>query len=111
MEVTYYVGGFISWLLITAGLYMSFQKAGEAGWKAIIPIYNLFVQVRLAEKPVWWVILALIPIIRVVVDIAYAERFGKGVGFAIGLLILPFIFYPILGFDSSQYRRRQAAAV
>jgi hypothetical protein len=33
-----------------------------------------------------------------------AERFGKDIGFAIGLFFLPFIFIPILGFGSAEYR-------
>ena len=32
-----------------------------------------------------------------------AKKFGQGVGFAIGLILLPFIFFPILGFGSAQY--------
>lgn len=97
-------------IIVIAGMWMSFQKAGEAGWKAIIPIYNVYIQTKIAEKPAWWLILGLIPLVRIVLDIPFAERYGKGVGFAVGLTLLAPIFYPILGFGSAQYRGRTASA-
>ena len=43
-------------------------------------------------------------IILIILDIDVAKNFGKGAGFGIGLLLLPFIFFPILGFGSAQYQ-------
>ena len=43
-------------------------------------------------------------IIAIILLIDLAKSFGKGVGFGIGLLLLPFIFFPILGFGSAQYQ-------
>jgi hypothetical protein len=43
----------------------------------------------------------------IIVSIDVAKGFGKDVGFGIGLAFLPFIFYPILGFGSSQYQSQQ----
>jgi hypothetical protein len=94
-------------ILIIAGMWKVFVKAGKPGWASIIPIYNLVVLLEIVGKPIWWIILMLIPLVNLIVYIIIlvelAKRFGKGVGFAIGLLIFPFICFPILGFGSAQY--------
>lgn len=96
-------------IVAIAGIWATFVKAGEYGWAALIPIYNLIVFLRIAGKPWWWVFLFLIPLVNIVIGIIVhidvAKNFGKGVGFALGLIFLGFIFYPILGFGSAQYRR------
>jgi hypothetical protein len=95
-------------LLMVASLWKVFVKAGEPGWAAIVPIYNLFVLLKIAGKPAWWFILMLIPfvnfIVIIITCIALAQRFGKGTGFGVGLGLLGFVFFPILGFGDSQYR-------
>ena len=63
----------------------------------------------LAAHPLgWWLLLFLIPfvnfVIAIIVTVDISKRFGKGVGFAIGMVLLPFIFWPILGFGSAQYQ-------
>jgi hypothetical protein len=94
-------------ILMIAAIWKVFVKAGQPGWAALIPIYNLYVLLKVAGKPGWWLILMLIPLVNIVIGIlalvAVAERFGKGGGFAVGLLLLPIVFYPILGFGSAQY--------
>ena len=94
-------------VLVIAGMWKTFQKAGKPGWAAIIPIYNLIVLLEIAGRPLWWFILLIIPfvnfIVLIIVNIDVARKFGKGVGFAIGMLILPFIFWPMLGFGDAQY--------
>lgn len=95
-------------LLIVASMWKVFSKAGQPGWAAIIPIYNIYVMCKVAGRPGWWLLLMLIPlvnfIIAIILNVDIAKRFGKGVGFAIGMLFLPFIFWPILGFGSAQYQ-------
>ncbi|MEA2162419.1 MAG: hypothetical protein QOK37_546 [Thermoanaerobaculia bacterium] len=95
-------------LLIIISLWKIFVKAGKPGWAAIIPIYNLIVILEIAGKPIWWFILMLIPfvniIVLIIVYIAFARNFGKGAGFAIGMLILPFIFFPMLAFGDARYQ-------
>ena len=95
-------------LLIVAAMWKVFSKAGQPGWAAIIPIYNVYVMCKVAGRPGWWLLLMLIPfvnfIIAIILNVDIAKRFGKGVGFAIGMLFLPFIFWPILGFDSAPYQ-------
>ena len=84
-----------------------FVKAGQPGWASIIPIYNGIVVLQIAGRPVWWILLYLIPvvnlIIAIIVMVDFAKSFGKGVGFALGLIDLGFIFMPILAFGDSQY--------
>ena len=94
-------------VLLFVGMWKVFQKAGKPGWAAIIPIYNIIVLLEICGKPLWWIVLYFIPIVNfvavVLVSIALAKRFGKGVGFGIGIALLPFIFYPILGFGDASY--------
>lgn len=95
-------------ILIIAGIWKVFTKAGEPGWASIIPIYNVFVLLKIVGRPAWWLILFLIPfvnfVIWIVVSVDVAKSFGKGIGFAIGLMVLPMFFYPALGFGSATYQ-------
>lgn len=101
-------------VLTIAGIWKTFSKAGEPGWAAIIPIYNVIVLLRVAGKELWWIVLFLIPFVNIIaqliVSIAIAEQFGKSAGFGVGLWLLPMIFYPILGLGSAQYGGAPAAA-
>ena len=106
-------GTLIVWLAIIVFLVVSlwkvFEKAGEPGWASLIPVYNLIVMLRIAGKPLWWLILMFIPFVNLVafilVGLATAERFGKGAGFGLGLTFLGFIFYPVLAFGDARYSR------
>ena len=73
----------------------------------MVPIYNLVVMLRIAGKPTWWVIGCLIPLINLVVAIlmmvGISKAFGKGGGFAVGLILLGPIFWMILGFGDSEF--------
>lgn len=105
------VGFLLICLLISvvtlAGLWKMFSKAGQPGILAIIPIVNYFFLVQVGGKPAWWGILFLIPLVNIVmliiVNVAIAQRFGRGIGTALGLIFLPFIFCPVLGFGSAQW--------
>ena len=100
--------------MVIVSLWKVFVKAGKPGWAAIIPIYNVIVLLEICGRPIWWVILLLIPCVNIVVAvfvmIDLAKSFGKDALFGIGLWLLGFIFFPILGFGSSQYRGPAAAA-
>ena len=91
-----------------------FDKAGEPGWAAIVPIYNFIVMLRIAGKPGWWILLMLIPgvnlIIMIIAMIALAARFGKGTGFGLGLAFLPPIFLPMLAWGDAQPSAMQPSA-
>jgi hypothetical protein len=90
-----------------AAIWKVFVKAGKPGWAAIVPIYNGIVILQIAGRPVWWFLLYLIPlvniIIAIIVMIDFAKSFGKGVGFAVGLIFLPIIFFPILAWGDAEY--------
>ena len=94
-------------ILVIAGMWKVFAKAGEPGWACLVPIYNLVVLLKIAGKPLWWFVLCLIPFVNFVViiliSISLAENFGKGAGFGIGLALLPMFFYPMLGFGDASY--------
>jgi hypothetical protein len=105
------VVGLIELVLVVvtiAGLWKIFAKAGQPGWAAIVPIYNAIVMLQIAKKPIWWIILFLIPIVNfviaILVAIEIAKKFNQGAGFGIGMAFLPFIFYPMLGFGSATYK-------
>ena len=108
------VGLLIALLLIVA-MWKVFTKAGQPGWASIIPIYNLYIWCKIVGRPGWWVILMLIPFVNIIVGIILcidmAKSFGKGVGFGLGLAFLGVIFFPILGFGSSQYQGPTAGSL
>ena len=105
------VGFAIIWLAVVgvmvASMWKVFVKAGQPGWAAIVPIYNLIVLLKIAGKPSWWLFLFMIPVANFVVAylviVSLAKSFGKGTGFGLGLLFLGPVFYPILGFGDATY--------
>lgn len=128
---------FVWWLIKTIALWKAFTKAGEAGWKAIIPIYHTYIEYKIAGMKNWfwyglliafiiWIIAAFIPdqqqlltniacaivwIIYIVVTFKFARKFGWGVFTS----ILFVLFYPIciliLGFGSSKYEGKEESTV
>ncbi|RHJ93035.1 DUF5684 domain-containing protein [Parabacteroides bouchesdurhonensis] len=92
-------------LLVIVSLWKIFEKFGEAGWASIIPIYNLYVLIRIVGWEPIKILFFLIPLYNIY--LAYvlyrdlAAKYGKdSVGFVLGILFLPFIFLPILAFKS-----------
>ena len=107
-----------------------FTKAGQPGWAAIIPIYNLIVFIQIAKKPTWWVIWFFAPVLlgllagvlppflflilnlvavvglivfAILLQVGIAKAFGQGAGFAVGLIFFNIIFMAILAFGNYQY--------
>lgn len=119
------------YVLLVIAQWKIFTKAGEAGWKSIIPFLNTYVLFKISWKPLWfWITLILAVVFAIlssfaadsvlalvllyIVDIAVAvigiiqyvklsKAYGHGAGFALGLIILNPIFMLILGLGSSQY--------
>lgn len=93
--------------LIIASMWTIFTKAGQPGWAAIIPIYNMIVLLKIVGKPTWWIILFLIPIVNYVFIIwtynMLSKSFGKEEGFTVGLILLGVVFFPILAFGDAKY--------
>ncbi len=108
-------------LLLAAGLYLLFAapwclvfvKAGKRWWVALLPVVNLLVVMRIAQRPVWWVLLLFVPLLGIavwtVVCLDVAERFGHGVPVTIGLVFLPFVFATWLGLGPDPYVRPPVA--
>ena len=94
-------------ILMIVSVWKVFVKAGEPGWASIVPIYNAIVYLKIAGKPLWWIILLIIPfvnfIILILVALGLAKNFGKSGAFGIGLLLLGFIFLPILAFGDAKF--------
>lgn len=91
-----------------------FTKAGEKGWKSIIPIYNSVVLFKIIGLSPWLLLIYLAAFIPVIGSIAIivlsivsvyylSKSFGKGAGFTVGLIFLPQIFQLILAFGSAEY--------
>ena len=107
--------GFIIYLVLVvvnyAAMWMVFTKAGQPGWFILIPLFNVYVMLLVAGKPGWWIVLMFIPFVNIIIFIlmavGVATNFGKGAGFIIGIILLPFIFYPILAFGDAQYQGAQ----
>ena len=82
-----------------------FTKAGKPGWASIIPIYNIYVMCEIGGKEWWYILLTFIPVVNIfalfMICNGIAQKFGKGVGFTIGMVLLPPIFFMILGFGKS----------
>jgi len=94
-------------ILMIAAMWTIFSKAGKPGWASIVPIYNIIVLLEIVGKPLWWLLLMLIPIVNIVILIIVIHQlslsFGKGGGFTAGLILLGAIFYPILAFGDAKY--------
>ena len=110
-------------VLTIVGLWKTLSKAGLPGWAAIIPFYNEYNVVKMSNRPVYffWIILACslfawIPLLGFILIIGafvlwvfialdIAANFGQGTGFAILLIIFPWIMFLILGFGSATFNR------
>ena len=122
------------WILQVIANWRIFTKAGEAGWKSIIPVYNDYVSYKIAWQTSYfwisfvleiaasgidqytnshgsiWILTVLVGVIRLIVGIIsilysvkLAKAFGRGAGFAVGLIFLQPIFLLILGFGDDRY--------
>ena len=103
------------WVVIWLGVVVFFiwtmwrvyEKAEKPGWACLIPIYNGLVMLDMAGKSRWWFLGYLVPILNIVlaciVAVEIAHRFGKSTAFGWGLILLGFIFYPILAFGDAEY--------
>lgn len=101
-------------VLMIVSMWKIFVKAGRPGWAAIVPIYNTLVQLQIIGKPWWWLLMFLVPvanlIFAILMIVELAKVFGKSGGYAVGLLFLPFIFYPMLAFGEATYTDPDAPA-
>jgi hypothetical protein len=92
---------------IIGGFWKCFEKAGYAGWKSLIPIYNVYLIIKIAKVPEWLLILFVIPIVNFIaagyVYFKFSQAFGKSTTYsAISTILFP-ITIPLIGFDDSDY--------
>ena len=99
-----------------------FVKAGKPGWASIVPGYSSWVLAEIGGKPGWWglmVLLGFIPFVGAIVALIFsvlillgvARNFGKDEVFAIfGLILFPFVGFPILAFSNAKYMPHAAGA-
>jgi len=109
----YFLFILVIWVISIAGMWKTFEKAGKPGWAAIIPIYNIVIMLEIVGKPMIWILWLIIPCVNIVFSIwltnLVSKSYGKSEGFTIGLIFLPFIFWPILGFGDARYLGPSAA--
>ena len=120
MDFSSYTGSiiflFLSVILCFIGIWKLFEKAGRKGWEALIPIYNIYIMVKLTGRPVWWVLLFFIPVINFIIWMGLAIDFAKSYGkysflSHLGTIIIPFILFPVWGSDkSTKYLGKSATA-
>jgi hypothetical protein len=97
----------IIWVVMVVAHWKIYEKAGKPGWAAIVPIYNIIVLLEIVGKPVWWILLLLVPCVNIIflvwITNLLSKSFGQSEGFTVGLLLLGIVFYPMLGFGNYQY--------
>lgn len=91
----------------TAGQWRCFQKMGCQGWEAAIPLYRTWLLFHELYGSGWRALRLLLPVYNLYIllrlghDLAFA--FNRSARFGLGLALLPFFFFPILGFGDSVY--------
>jgi len=99
--------GIVVYILFVIGAWKVFTKAGRPGWWSIIPILNAIVLLQITGRSGWWVLGYLVPLLNLFVQVRWglemAHSYGRGIGFAIGLIILEPLFLVILGFGDARY--------
>ncbi len=114
MMMTFTLIGLAIAVVQIIAMWKIYTKAGQEGWKAIIPIYNFVILFKIAGLSPWLILCYLAAVIPVIggfvtlgmtIYLAYnlAKAFGKGGGFTVGLVLLAPVFYMILGFGNAQY--------
>lgn len=103
------VTALVAWAITAVAGWKIFVKAGVEGWKALIPLYNIYLYLEIAGYNGWLVLLTFVPyvgsfVVAILMAIGLAKNFGKSVLFAVfGLLIFSLVGYLILAFGSDKY--------
>lgn len=110
-------------IIIIIAQWKMFKKGNQPGWAALVPFYNTYIQCKMVGVNPWWILilvgasfLGFIPYVgsllsmavsiyfAILISVSTARAFGKDSGFAVGLILLPVVFYPILGFGKAEYK-------
>ena len=93
--------------IMVVAMWKMFEKAGVEGWKAVIPFYNIYEAFKVFWGNGWICLLLVVPVVGFIVALItnykMAKSFGHGFGYTLGLIVLPFIFAPVLGFGKDEY--------
>ena len=103
-----YLLALIVGIIVIVSMWKIFTKAGKPGWAAIVPVYREIVQLEIAGRPTWWVLLMMfVPIflvwVAIVAAIDFAKSYGKSTGFGVLVALLPFIGLPMLAFGKDTH--------
>ena len=98
--------------LLLSSNWCLFKKAGRKPWPAVVPILSSLMLLDLAGKPTWWIFMLFIPganiVFEILLYIDLARAYGKSGGWAAGLLLLPYVFFPIMAFSKNITYNRPA---
>ena len=98
----------LAYIVSCIPLSLIFKKADKSAVAAFVPIWNTIVLLQIVGRPVWWIVLLLIPFVNlifiIIIYLDLATVFGKQAGFGIGLILLTWIFMLILGVGSASYQ-------
>lgn len=95
------------YVLQIIAMWKIFTKANKPGWASIVPVYNIYTLLQIAEVPTWYLLLLIIPVANIYATfkmyIELAHKFGKDTGFGIGLVLLNPVFILVLAFGNATY--------
>ncbi len=114
-------------ILLIVSNWKIFSKAGKPGWASLIPFYNIYIMSDIAFGNINYFIAVLLAwvvsflggfldisilsslaglasfVIYIIYCVKLSKAFGRSGGFAVGLVLMPLIFFPILGLGSAKY--------
>ncbi|WP_313154214.1 DUF5684 domain-containing protein [Lacrimispora sp.] len=117
----------VACILLIVTNWKIFSKAGKPGWASLIPFYNIYIMSDIAFGNLSYFIAIMISwvvsflggfleisilsslaglasfVLYIIYCVKISKAFGKSGGFAVGLVLLPLIFFPILGLGSAEY--------
>lgn len=103
----WYMITIISIILSIIGLCKLYIKAGEPGWKAIVPIYNTMTMAKIALWNPWLGLLVLLPVVgwlvMLYISFKFIKQFNVSDGMAVLSLLIAPIVYLIVGFGEYEY--------
>jgi len=115
LERGYYMNNNLIIILIISALLIIFEvicmwrvykKLGLPGWNCIVPIYNIYVLFKLANIPMWMFILLFLPLVNFypiyLINISIVDRLGMKRMYAILMLFIPFIIWPLFAFSKAK---------
>lgn len=88
--------GFILGVLALVGMWKLYEKADEMGWAAIIPIYNVWVMLKISGLNPLFILILLVPLANVIFGFYLAYKFVESYGFGFGGFLLYIFFSPIM---------------